>query len=126
MSKIIMGEDGAFHCATCEPEAVEGAVQPRTHEATTVYRAPGSAPECVCTVPAGSPHEVTCPANWRAVRITFQDGVRRDGRVSREDWERLLEGKLQSFTLDVTEPHDKHKRLAVIRWWCCRSVEEME
>lgn len=107
MSKIIMGEDGAFHCATCEPEAVEGAVQPRTHEATTVYRA-----------------EVTS-ANWRAVRVTFQDGVRRDGRVSHEDWERLVEGKLQSFTLDVTEPHDKQKRMAVIRWWCCRSVEEM-
>lgn len=102
MSQLVMGDDGKFHCATCEPDAA----QPRSHEpaqATTVYRA----------------------VEGKAVRVVFQDGERRDGRVSDEDWERIKDGKLQSFVLDVTEPHHTVKREAVIRWWCCRSVEEM-
>lgn len=111
---IELGDDGVFRAA-------DAPASPREHDATTLHRA---SPACDCPDPAGSPHRLDCPANALKVTVYFADGGKQSGVINFQEWGKIKEGKLQSFVLDITEPHHKSRRQAVIRWWACRSVEE--
>jgi hypothetical protein len=121
-SPIKLGDDGVFRCSACPRLREFIAERDREIDSLRKEMAGLGRSEPADDEDGGNPAISYIVDNHVRVRVAFQDGSELEGEITSADWDRIVDGKLQTFILLNNMGSERPTKRAV-RWWSVKFVE---